>query len=435
MKSNRKYYLAIDLGASSGRAIVGYENKGKICCEEIHRFHNVMIDGPDGLVWDYDAIFNEVKTGIKKAFAQYQITSISIDTWGVDYVLMNHDEIIRPFFAYRNIRTNDVVDKVHSIIPFEELYKKTGIQFASFNTIYQLYDDYLKGRLDTATDMLMVPQYFSYLLTGIKSYEYTECSTGGFVNCVTKQFDEDIINALHFDFLKGKRISQPGEILGELIPAMQKELGGNAKVILCASHDTASAFESLDTPDDALILSSGTWSLLGAKIKEPNTSIKSYEANFTNEGGVGYIRYLKNIPGMWIPNSIFRKKNVSISKFDSYLYSSVYKETFDVNDPSLVAPKDMEKAVLKLLKHNPPKTDVSLLVSIYNSLALCYKNNIEIIENNLNKKFHELYIIGGGAKNAYLNERVKELVNIKVIPMPIEATSIGNIKIQIKSNL
>ena len=429
-----KHYLAIDLGASSGRAIVGYVSRGKIVLEEIHRFNNGMIDSPDGLLWDYDYLFDQIKTGIKKAFSLYKIESISIDTWGVDYVLMNNNQIIGPYYAYRNTRTENIIDEVHNIIPFKDLYKKTGIQFASFNTIYQLYDDYKKGRLEKATDMLMVPQYFSYLLTGKKSYEYTECSTTGLLNCFSKEFDEEILAKLHLNFLKGKQISEPGTILGDLKEELQRELGGNAKVILCASHDTASAFESIDTPEDALLLSSGTWSLLGAKLKDPDTSDKSFESNYTNEGGVGYIRYLKNIPGMWIPNSIFRKKNISLARFDTFLYSASYLETFDVNDPSLVAPKDMEKAVLKLLNNNPPKTDVSLLVSIYNSLALCYKNNIEIIQNNLGRKFKELYIIGGGAKNAYLNDKVKELVNIKVIPMPIEATSIGNIKIQIKSN-
>lgn len=428
-----KYYLAIDLGASSGRAIVGYVSKGEIKLKEIHRFNNGMIDSPDGLVWDYDSIFKEIKIGIKKAFALYNITSISIDTWGVDYVLMSGDKVISPFHAYRNDRVNAVIDEVHSIVPFNELYKRTGIQFANFNTIYQLYDDYKKGRLEKATDMLMVPQYFSYLLTGVKSCEYTECSTTGLLNCFTKEFDEEILAKLHLNFLKGKEIKQPGTILGCLSEEVQKEVGGNANVVLCASHDTASAFESIETPEDALLLSSGTWSLLGAKIKEPNTSEKSFETNYTNEGGVNYIRYLKNIPGMWIPNSIFRKKNIPLARFDSYLYSSNYNETFDVNDPSLVAPKDMEKAVLKLLKHNPPQTDVSLLTSIYNSLAVCYKNNIEIIEKNLNKKFKSIYIIGGGAKNAYLNDKVKELVDIEVIPMPIEATSIGNIKMQIKA--
>ena len=428
-----KYYLAIDLGASSGRAIVGYESKGKIKCEEIHRFNNGMKDSPDGLVWDYDAIFEQIKIGIKKAFSLYNIASIAIDTWGVDYVLMNGDKPIRPFFAYRNDRVNAVNDEVHSIIPFAELYKKTGIQFVNFNTIYQLYDDYKKGRLEQVTDMLMVPQYFSFLLTDKKAYEYTDCSTTGLLNCFTRQFDEEILTKLHLDFLKDKKIEQPGTILGDLTPELQKELGGNAPVILCASHDTASAFEAIDTPEDALILSSGTWSLLGAKLKEPDTSEVSLKANYANEGGVGYIRYLKNIPGMWIPNSIFRKKNIPLARFDTYLYSASYKETFDVNDPSLTAPEDMEKAVLELLKHNPPKTDVSLLVSIYNSLATCYKKNIQIIEKNLNRKFKELYIIGGGAKNAYLNNKVQQLVNIKVIPMPIEATSIGNIKIQIKA--
>lgn len=428
-----KYYLAIDLGASSGRAIVGYESKGKIRCEEIHRFNNGMKDSPDGLVWDYDYLFKEIKVGIKKAFSLYNISSISIDTWGVDYVLLKGDEPIHPFYAYRNERVNAVYDEVHSIIPFVELYKKTGIQFVNFNTIYQLYDDYKKGRLEQVTDMLMVPQYFSFLLTGKKAYEYTDCSTTGLLNCFTRQFDEEILTKLHLDFLKEKKIEQPGTILGDLTPELQKELGGNAPVVLCASHDTASAFEAIDIPEDALILSSGTWSLLGAKLKEPDTSEESLKANYANEGGVGYIRYLKNIPGMWIPNSIFRKKNIPLAKFDTYLYSASYNEVFDVNDPSLTTPEDMEKAVLTLLKHNPPKTGVSLLASIYNSLAVCYKKNIEIIEKNLNKKFHSLYIIGGGAKNAYLNNKVQKLVNIKVIPMPIEATSIGNIKMQIKA--
>lgn len=428
-----KYYLAIDLGASSGRAIVGHKENGEILCEEIYRFANEMIDGPDGLVWDYDIIFEEIKIGIRKAFSLYPISSIAIDTWGVDYVLMDNDKPIKPFYAYRNDRVERAIDEVHNILSFKELYRRTGVQFEPFNTIYQLYDDYKKGRLETASDILMVPQYFSFLLTGIKSYEYTECSTSGLLNCFKKEFDEDILDKLHLNFLKGKTISKPGTVLGDLRKDLQQELGGNAKVVLCASHDTASAFESIETPGDALLLSSGTWSLLGAKLKEPETSEKSLEANYANEGGVGYITYLKNIPGMWIPNSIARKKNISYAQLDTLLSSSNYTETFDVNDPSLCAPKDMEEAVLKLLKNNKPNNDGELLASIYNSLALCYKNNIEIIKKNLNKEFHKLYIIGGGAKNTYLNNKVQQLVDLEVIPMPIEATSLGNIKMQIEA--
>ena len=237
-----KYYLAIDLGASSGRHVVGYLEGSEVVLKEVHRFKTCMDDSPDGLVWDIPRLLNEIKVGIKKAFEEYKdIESLSIDTWGVDYVLMNDDKEITPYYAYRNERCIKASEKVHKIIPFEELYKKTGIQFASFNTIYQLYDDLEKGRLDEATDYLMLPSYFTYKLTGIKTHEYTNESTGALLNPVNGEYNLDVIDKLKLPRKLFKNIAKPDYFVGELLPEIQKEVGGNTKVILCASHDTASA--------------------------------------------------------------------------------------------------------------------------------------------------------------------------------------------------
>jgi len=432
----KKYYLAIDLGATSGRHIVAYKDeKGELVLDEVHRFLTGMSESPNGLIWEQDRLFNAIKEGIKKAFAKYEkIESLSIDTWGVDYVLMNGDSKLPPYYAYRNDRTYKRVDEVHSIMPFNEIYKRTGIQYAFFNTIYQLFDDLKTGRLDKATDFLFLPNFYSYLLTGKKSLEYTFASTTSLINAKTKKFDDEIISKLGFPKHLFKEISNPGTVLGYLKDDIAKEVGGNTKVVLCPSHDTASAFEAVDCPKDAVIISSGTWSLLGVKLDEPNTSLASMESNFTNEGGVNYIRYLKNIMGMWLINEVCRQKGLNVVEVCKQLDGINYQETFDVNDKSLDAPKVMADAICELLKHNPPKSDLELCYSIYHSLALSYKNTIDVIEKNLNKKFNSIYIVGGGAKNVFLNKLTEKITGKKVVALPIEATAIGNLKTQMKIN-
>ena len=428
-----KYYLAIDLGATSGRHVVGYQENGEIVLKEIHRFKTEMDDSPDGLVWNIPRIFNEIKLGIKKAFGLYpKIESISIDTWGVDYVLMNGEKEIPPYYAYRNERCLKSAQKAHEIVKFDDIYKKTGIQFAPFNTIYQLYDDLQKGRLKQATDYLMLPSYFSYKLTGIKTHEYSEESTGAFLNALTGQYDFDLLDRLGFPRKLFGEIKQPGYVIGNLLPEIQKEVGGNAKVILCASHDTGSAFEAVNVDDESVILSSGTWSLLGIKSREPIVNEESLKANYTNEGGVGYIRFLKNIMGMYLANRVREETGLSFKTIDSLIFESKYKEIFDVNDPSLNAPKSMKDAILSLLKDNPPKNDIDLFASIYHSQAYCYQKSIEELEGITNKKYKKIYIVGGGAKNIYLDHLVGDYTGLKVIAMPIEATAFGNIKIQMK---
>ncbi len=428
-----KYYLAIDLGATSGRHVIGYEVDGKFVLEEIHRFKTGMDESSHGLVWNVPRLFKEIKLGIKKAFKKYpKIESLSIDTWGVDYVLMNGDKEIPPYYAYRNARNIEASKELSKVLPFEELYKTSGIQFAAFNTIYQLYDDMRNGRLEKATDYLMLPSYFSYKLTGIKSHEYTDESTTSLLNAVTKKYDYEHLDKLGLPRRLFNDISEPGTILGELKDDIAKEVGGQTKVVLCASHDTASAFEAVDVPENGIIISSGTWSLIGIKTKEPICNEKSLASNFTNEGGVNYIRFLKNVMGMWIVNQIGLQENINFVLLLDQIEKTNYQETFDVNDESLVAPKNMKQAVTKLLVNNPPKNDLELFASVYHSMAVAYKNVCDELEGITNKKFNSIYVVGGGAKNKYLNRLIEEETSKKVVAMPIEATSLGNIKVQEK---
>lgn len=431
-----KYYLAIDLGASSGRHIIGYKlDNGKIHLEEIHRFRTKMDDSSDGLVWNIPRLEKEIKKGIKKAFNKYpQIESLSIDTWGVDYVLMNGDEVLPPFYAYRNERCQRGANALHQVVPFEELYARTGIQFNAFNTIYQMYDDLLQGRLEKATDYLMLPSYFTYKLTGIKTHEYTEESTGMWLDAKTGDYDFELLNKLGFPSHLFGEIKKPGVIVGDLLPSIQKEVKGNCQVMLCASHDTGSAFEAVNAPHDGIILSSGTWSLLGIKSPTPIISEDSLKANYANEGGVGYIRFLKNIMGMWIPNRIREEVGFTQKYIDQNVPFSDYKKTFDVNDPSLLSPVSMKEAVLDLLKDNPPANHLDLLNAVYHSLALGYKKAIDELEVITKKKYRSIYVIGGGARNTYLNKLIRDYTKLKVVALPIEATALGNIKVQMKGS-
>lgn len=430
-----KYYLAIDLGASSGRHVVGYLKGGQVILKEIYRFKTLMDESPDGLVWNIPRLLKEIINGIQVAFKKYKkIESLSIDTWGVDYVLMNGDKEIPPYYAYRNGRCQKTAQKVHEIVNFEKLYSFTGIQYAPFNTIYQLFDDLCQKRLDDATDYLMLPSYFTYKLTGVKAHEYTNESTGALINPKTGNYYYPLIDRLCMPRRLFKEIKMPGFAVGDLLPEIQEKVNGNCKVVLCASHDTASAFESIDVDEKSIILSSGTWSLLGIKSKEPIISEESMEANYTNEGGVGYIRFLKNIMGMWIANSVRSEVNYTQQFIDSHINQVDYKVTFDVNDPSLLAPTNMKNAILELLEPHSPRNDLELFESIYRSMAVAYKKAIDELETITNKKYKKIYVIGGGAHNQYLNKLIEEFTKLEVIALPIEATALGNIKIQMKAN-
>ena len=435
-----KRYLAIDIGASSGRHIVGYMDGGELVTDEVYRFPNGM-DTVDGhLVWDTDRLFEEVKRGIRAAIEKHgKIESLSIDTWGVDYVLMRGDKEVKPTFAYRDSRTEEPIKLVHSIIPEDELFSITGTQFQTFNTVYQLYSDKLMGRLTGVTDFLMIPEYLMYKLTGVKKKEFTEASTASLVNVETKQLDREIFRRLGLPEALIAPLYAPGETVGMLLPEVREEVGGDVKVVLCGTHDTASAVEAIDMHTDAPYISSGTWSLLGVKLDKALTDEKSRLSGYSNEGGVGYFRYLKNITGMWIIQCLRSElcPDMPYSEIADMARESGYSEVFDVNDPSFMAPDSMKAAIDAYLSgagKTMPKCDADYFSSAYHSLGYCYDLAIRDLEANTGKSYTEIYIVGGGAKNTYLNELTEKYTGKRVVALPIEATAIGNLKVQMKAD-
>ena len=428
-----KYFLAVDIGASSGRHIVGHMEESKLVTEEVHRFPNGVKEQDGHLVWDIEALLAHVKEGIKKAFAKYPaIESLAIDTWAVDYVLMQGEKEVMPCYAYRDGRTKDAIEAVHNIVPFEKLYERTGIQFQPFNTIYQLTDDKLHGRLEGVTDFLMIPEYLSYKLTGVKAHEYTNATSTGLINAKTGKYDMELVKMLGLPEHLFGDVVQPGYELGTLLPEVAEEAGGNTKVILCASHDTASAVEGIPMTEGAY-LSSGTWSLLGIRAKQPICTPAACKANFTNEGGVGYIRFLKNIMGMWIINRL--KAELCPEKtFDEAMYAgkeSSFDGLVDVNDERFLAPESMKAAFDSAFPEGQgPKEFGDYFRSAHRSLALGYKKALEQLAECTGEKVKTLYIVGGGAKNVWLNELAQEVCGVEVKPIPVEATALGNLKIQ-----
>ena len=420
-----KYALAIDIGASSGRHIVGWLDNGELHTEETYRFHNGVKEENGHLVWDIDHLLDEVKKGIEVSKDKYDSSTLSIDTWGVDYVLLKGEKELYPVFAYRDSRTEAVIPEVHSLMPFERLYEHTGCQFQPFNTVYQLYDDKKQGKLDGVTDFLMIPEYLIYKLTGIKKKEFTNATTTGMINHDTLKFDNDIIETLGLPEKLFPELSQPGEEVGNY---------DGIKVVLCATHDTGSAVEGIPMEGNQLYISSGTWSLLGVKTDKPITDLNSMKANYSNEGGVGYNRYQKNIMGMWIVNELQRElcPDEKIGDIVIKAEHSCFEEVLDANHESLLAPTSMKKAFDELL-NVIPESKYDYFRCAFKSLALSYKNAIVELENNTGKQYSELYIVGGGAKNQSLNRLTEEYTGKKVIALPIEATALGNLRIQLKN--
>lgn len=431
-----KYALAIDIGASSGRHIIGYKKDNQIICEEIYRFPNGVKTFNGHLVWDIDSLFKEVVTGLKKAKELNKIPDVvGIDTWAVDYALLDSkDQLIDCLYAYRDHRTEKSIPLVHQLISHQELYSATGIQFQPFNTVYQLYEDKLNGRLSKAYSFLMLPDYLNFLLTGQKKQEYTNATSTSMVNNLTHTWDNYILNSLDLPKSLFNHLSKPGTLVGSFKKEIKELLGYDAEVILPATHDTASAVEALDIPFFTPYISSGTWSLLGIKVDRANNDEQSRKSNWSNEGGPNYIRYQKNIMGMWIIQSLRKElcPDLEFSKIADMAKESKVDLLLNVNDASLLAPTSMKEAFDKLL--NNPKLETRDYFHIaYRSLAYSYKEALEELSKNTGRDFKELYIVGGGAKNKFLNALTEEICHIKVVALPIEATAIGNLKILLNS--
>lgn len=432
-----KYYLAIDIGASSGRHIVGWRENGAICTDEVYRFPNGVKSQEGSLVWNIEALLSSVKEGIKQAFIKYpQIESLAIDTWAVDYVLLNDDREITPCYAYRDSRTQAAIPAVHEKIPFETLYKKTGIQFQPFNTIYQFYSDLLAERLQSATDFLMIPEYLSYKLTGVKAHEYTNATTTGLLNA-NGEYDQEIIAKLGLPARLFSVVVPAGTAVGEFTEEIRKEVGGSCKVIFCASHDTASAVEGIPMPEEGQpYISSGTWSLLGIKVPHMIADDTSRAGNWSNEGGIGYYRYQKNIMGMWVVNRLRDElcPNKPFSQIVEEAQSSAFEQTADINAQAFLSPESMKEAFDTWFaeKAEKPREERDYFNCAFLSLAHGYRVAVEEMRQNVGREFTKLYLVGGGAKNNYLNALTEKICKLKVAALPIEATALGNLKIQME---
>ncbi len=420
-----KYALAIDIGASSGRHIVGWLEDGKIQTKEVYRFPNGVTEKDGHLVWDMEALLRYVKSGIGEAKKQFpEIASLSIDTWGVDYVLMKGDREVMPVYAYRDSRTEVVIPEVHGKMPFCELYRHTGCQFQPFNSLYQLYDDNCKGRLEGVTDFLMIPEYLMYRLCGTKAKEFTNATTTGMVDAHTLEFDKEIISRLCLPEQLFPKLRQPGEVIGEY---------EGISVMLCATHDTGSAVEGIPMEGNHPYISSGTWSLLGVKTPKPITDEASQLANYSNEGGVGYNRYQKNIMGMWLVNELKRElcPDMAFPEIVKAAEESACDILVDANAPEFLAPKSM-KAAFDAAAGERLKIIGDYFRCAYRSLAVSYREALKELERNTGRAYEKLYIVGGGAKNAFLNRLTEEATGKKVIALPIEATALGNLKMQME---
>lgn len=449
-----KYYLAIDIGASSGRHILGSIQNGKIVLEEIYRFDNIQVVKNGHDCWDIDMLFSSVKEGIKKCREAGKIPhSIAIDTWGVDYVLLDAQKsLIGNAVAYRDNRTKGMKEKLDKIMPFEELYKKTGIQYQPYNTIYQLLAQKEENpdEIKNAKHFLMIPEYLSFLLTGEIANEYTNASTTALINAKDKTWDIEILDAIGIPAGIFKTPSMPKTTLGYLKDEVANEVGFNAKVILCASHDTASAFMAVPAKNDTSVyISSGTWSLLGVENTEALTDRASMEANFTNEGGYDYrFRYLKNIMGLWMIQSVRRELNgISYVKGKSFKKTEKNNITFaelsaeargcsdfpsiiDVDKEVFLAPDSMIEAIKSECMRTGqkvPQTTGEIMQCVYTSLSLRYKEAIEQLQSLTGKKYTHINIVGGGSQDTYLNELTAKKTGLEVITGPIEGTALGNL--------
>ena len=418
-------FLAIDIGASSGRHIVGWRENGEVRMEEVYRFPNGVPEDRGHLVWDVKALEHHVRTGIERAKAAYpDLVSLSIDTWGVDYVLLRGEEPVLPVYAYRDSRTESVIPDVHKIVPFSELYRHTGCQFQPFNSIYQIYADKKAGRLEGVTDLLMIPEYLLYRLCGVKSREYTNATTMGLVNGETGEFDGELVKKLGFPANLFPKLSRPGTVIGKY---------EGLSCVLCATHDTGSAVEGIFMDGNEPYISSGTWSLLGVKTPAPKTDISSEKANYSNEGGVGYNRYPKNIMGMWLVNELQREicPETPFPEIVKLAEESKCEAFVDANAPEFLSPKSM-KAAFDKAAGNVFSSVGDYFRCAYRSLAISYREALRELEENTGKHYDRLYIVGGGAKNGFLNRLTEEATGKKVVALPIEATALGNLKIQME---
>lgn len=436
-----KYYLAVDIGASSGRHILAHLEDGKIVLEEMHRFENKLVTVNGHLCWDTERLFSEILNGLKKCGEAGKVpVSMGIDTWGVDFVLLDGDgNVIGDTVAYRDSRTNGMDEEVFACIPAEELYARTGIQKQLYNTVYQLMSikKTAPEQLEKAQRLLMMPEYLHYRLTGVAVNEYTNATTGNLVNANTKDWDDEVLARLGYPRRLFGELKLPGDLVGDFTAEVAAAVGFNCKVVLPATHDTGSAVAAVPAnDDDFLYISSGTWSLLGAERMTPDCSEESRRLNFTNEGGVNYrFRYLKNIMGLWIIQSIKRELNneYGFGALCDMAQAADIDTVVDVDDSRFLAPESMIATVKEVCAETGgkvPETVGEIVKVVYLSLAKRYGEAVREMEAITGRTYSRLHIVGGGCQDGYLNALTAKSTGLDVYAGPIEATALGNLMVQ-----
>ena len=429
------YCLAIDIGASSGRHILGSYTGGKLVCEEIYRFENGFVEQNGTFVWDTNELANNVIAGIAKCKELGKIPdTVAIDTWGVDYVLLDKDlKEIYPAVAYRDSRTDKSIPEVEKIISFEDLYKITGTQKLVYNTVYQLYCDKMTGKLENAEHFLMIPDYLNFRLTGVVKNEYTNASTTALLNAEQKNWDEGLLDMLGIKKSIFKTPELPGTVVGNFTEEIKNKVGFDSTVILSPSHDTASAVAACPVDDKSVYISSGTWSIVGTENLNAVTTPEALAANFSNEGGIDYrYRFLKNIMGMWLFQNIRREldKKYTYDEMMEMAMASNYKKLIDPTDNAFLAPKSMLTAIRTYL--GEPNLEIGdVLSSVYHSLATSYDKVVKEIESVSGKTVDRVSIVGGGCRDRYLNKLTREYTGKTVTAGPVEATATGNLMSQL----
>ncbi|WP_346857333.1 rhamnulokinase [uncultured Draconibacterium sp.] len=446
---SKNHFLAFDLGASSGRAILGTLEDGKLALTEIHRFKNQMSRIHGSYYWNIYSLFDELKTGLKKCVTEFKIQpdSIGVDTWGVDYSLISDSgQLIGLPFAYRDHRTDNAIEEFSKVLSKKETYMLSGIQFMQFNTLFQLYASKKEShsRLNIAKSLLFAPDTLNYLFTGVRKNEYTIASTSQLLKPGKAEWESKLFEAAGISEDIVEEIVQPGVEIGKILDEIQEETGSQEiPCIAVASHDTASAIASVPANGgNWAYLSSGTWSLLGIESPVPIVSEKSMEMNFTNEGGVeGTTRFLKNIMGMWLIQECKRiwdeEKEMEWQEVvDMCLEADHFKCFINPDNSVFLNPGNMPKAIQEYCAATNqaiPETKGEIARCIYDSLVLKYKFTIKQIESLTGKPIDKLHIIGGGANNKMMNQLTADAIGIPVLAGPTEATATGNLMLQAKA--
>jgi len=435
-------YLAVDLGAESGRVVLGRLDGGRLTLEETHRFPNVPVRLPDGLHWDVLRIFGDVREGLAKAAGQRRIEGVGVDSWGVDFGLLDRDgALVSNPYHYRDPRTEGMMERAEKKVSKEEIYRTTGIQFMPINTLYQLLAMRESPLLEAAQTLLLIPDLINFWLTGENSCERTNATTTQLLDLETGEWSHDLLKRMDLPAHVFQPVIPPATELGPLLPEVAEEVGASLPVLTVASHDTASAVVAVPADgEDFAYISSGTWSLVGVELPGPVVSGGALEANFTNEGGFGdTTRFLKNVMGLWLLQEC---RGTWGGEGRDYSYDELTQlaegapaagPLVDPDHPAFLAPGAMPSRIRRFCEctgQRPPEGPAEVARCVFESLALKYRYVIEQAENLTGREVRKVHVVGGGSQNALLCQLTADAAGLPVVAGPVEATAIGNVMAQ-----